>query len=78
MIGMLQIITYLLCIYLVFKGVEILQIALANYKPGNNTAVVLGVLMLVASIGIAIYFAIWVDKFAAEVGNRMQQTPGPF
>ena len=76
MIGMLQIITYLLCIYLVFKGVEILQIALANQRPGNSTPVVLGFIMLAASIGIAIYFAIWVDKFAAQIGNSMQQIPG--
>ena len=79
MIGMLQIITYLLCIYLVFKGVEILQIAIANKTPeGSNGPVVLGGIMLVASLGIAIYFAIWVDKYAAEIGERMQQTPNPF
>lgn len=76
MIGMLQIIIYLLCIYLVFKGVEILQIALANQRPGNQIPVVLEFIMLVASIGIAIYFAIWVDQFVAQIGNSAQQIPG--
>ena len=33
MAGMLQILTYVLCFYLVVKGVEVLQIGLASNRP---------------------------------------------
>jgi hypothetical protein len=40
MVGMLQIITYLPCVYLVFKGMEIYQIAkmsTSEHRPGSST-----------------------------------------
>lgn len=36
MVGMLQIITYLLCIYLVFKGIEIFQIANVKSREARD------------------------------------------
>ena len=44
MIGMLQIITYLLCVYLVFKGFEILQIALMSGREDRAGGIVIGIL----------------------------------
>jgi uncharacterized membrane protein len=55
---MIQIIGLLLCVYLVFKGFEIFQIAYSvpeNHR--NNGAVLLGVLAIVASILLAAVFA---------------------
>lgn len=47
MAGMLQIITYLLCVYLVFKGFEIFQIALTgSQEQSRNAAMVIGVLFI--------------------------------
>lgn len=75
MLGMLQIITYLLCIYLVFKGFEILQIALVNRTPENRGAFVLGLVLLVISFAVAIGFTVWITVFAEELGNRMNSIP---
>jgi hypothetical protein len=47
MLGMLQIITYLLCVYLIFKGIEIYQIANSSAKENNHGPLVLGVVMIV-------------------------------
>ena len=50
MVGMLQIITYLLGFYLVIKGVEILQIALVSTKENNRLPMTIGKLALIACI----------------------------
>ncbi|HEU4712024.1 MAG TPA: hypothetical protein VFS76_10690 [Pyrinomonadaceae bacterium] len=69
MVGMLQIVTYLLCVYLVFKGVEIFQIALASQRTdGSRTlALIIGGVMIAISILAAIIFAIWITDQAVGV-----------
>jgi len=70
MIGMLQIITYLLCVYLVFKGVEILQIALASSRENRVLMIVLGVFALVIALAAGSYFTKMIDAQAAAVSSR--------
>ena len=45
MVGMLQILTYMLAFYLVVKGMEILQIALASNRENRDGIITIGVLM---------------------------------
>lgn len=69
MVGMIQIITYLLCVYLVFKGVEILQIALASPRTDGSRrlALLFGAAMVGISILAAIGFAVWITDQAVGV-----------
>jgi hypothetical protein len=53
MAGMLQIITYLLAVYLVFKGVEILQIGLASSRPDRTGMIIVGVIALIICTSVA-------------------------
>lgn len=63
---MLQIITYLLCVYLVFKAFEIFQVALiAPTSTGRNYGIALGVLSIVVAIVTALAFSTWIDRQAA-------------
>lgn len=55
--AMIPLIGYLLCVYLVFKGFEIFQIAHSN-PNAPSTATVFGIIAFVASIAIAILFAL--------------------
>ena len=71
MVGMLQIITYLLCVYLVFKGFEILQIALMSPIEKKTFGVALGGLLLLVSIWAATYFVKAIDTQAASVSSKM-------
>lgn len=71
MVGMLQIMTYLLCLYLVFKGFEILQIALASPRENRTPAILIGVLFVVVSIAAASYFVKAIDEQAHAVGSRV-------
>ena len=71
MIGMLQIITYLLCAYLIFKGLEILQIALMSPREDRTFGLVIGMLAFLASIGLAFLFSKMIDGQARSVGNSM-------
>ena len=76
MIGILQILIYLLCIYLVFKGVDILQLAISSSTVNKHGGLALGLVALLSGIAGAIYFAIWVDKFAAEISSVTQPLGG--
>lgn len=71
MAGMLQILTYLLSFYLVIKGVEILQIALASSRQNRNGLIWLGFLVLLACIVAAAGFSTMQDHQAASIGNRI-------
>ena len=75
MLGMLQILTYLLCVYLVFKGVEIFQIAWVTDRKVTETPVLLGIAMLVAGVTLAIIFAVWATMQAESVGEGMRNVP---
>lgn len=73
MVGILQIITYLLCVYLIFKGVEIFQIAYVSDRKLTDSAVILGILAIVASVVIAIAFSYWITIAAESVSNSLQR-----
>jgi hypothetical protein len=70
MIGMLQIMTYLLCVYLVFKGFEVLQIALASNREDRAGIIVIGVIAVAIAIAASFYFVKMIDGQAAAVSNR--------
>jgi hypothetical protein len=57
-VGMLQILTYMLAFYLVLKGIEILQIALASSRPEEERSRIVswGTIVLIACVIAAIVF----------------------
>lgn len=63
---MLQIIGLLLCVYLVAKGVEILQIGLSTTRE-DKWHIILGWLSFVACSVLAVLFAIWLLGAGAKV-----------
>lgn len=69
MVGMLQIFTYLLCVYLVFKGVEILQIALASAREDRAGVIVIGIIAVVIAFVASSYFTSMIDAQAAAVSR---------
>lgn len=69
MAGMLQIITYLLAFYLVIKGVEILQIALASNRESRGGIIAFGALVLIVCIGAAFYFVNMQDQQAQSLSR---------
>ena len=79
MVGMLQIIMYLLCVYLVFKGVEIFQIALmgANEKQ-RSKGYTLGVLMIAASIIAVVVFTALINNQAKSISEGLNEIPRGF
>jgi hypothetical protein len=72
---MIQIIGLLLCVYLVFKGFEILQIAVASPKEPKGGAVALGIITLLASILLAVIFAAWLIEAGSQMSNQIPQLP---
>jgi uncharacterized membrane protein (DUF485 family) len=68
MVGMIQILTYLLCIYLVFKGVEIYQIAAMSANIEKRAGGIrLGACMIVLSLIFAAVFWQWSDSQASSL-----------
>jgi NADH:ubiquinone oxidoreductase subunit 6 (subunit J) len=74
MVGMLQIITYLLAVYLIVKGVEVLQIALASNRERRAGIVFFGAVVLFGCIIAAAAFVQMQDTQAKSVS---QQTSAP-
>lgn len=70
MAGMLQIITYLLCVYLVIKGVEILQIAIMGSRESRPLGITIGVISLVVCIGAALFFYKFINMQAESMNQR--------
>ena len=70
MAGMLQIITYVLCFYLVVKGIEILQIALASGREKRTALFVIGGLTVAACIIAALSFASMQDSQAMSLSSN--------
>lgn len=71
MVGMLQIITYLLCVYLVFKAIEIYQIAKMSSRDDNSGGLTLGTIMIIVSIVAALVFIAWINMQAESIGNSV-------
>ncbi len=72
MIGMIQILTYLLGVYLIFKGVEIFQIALMSTSRAKSAGIILGVIMMAVSVLAAYHFINLADAQAMSVENSMK------
>jgi hypothetical protein len=68
---MMQIIGLLMCVYLVFKGVEIFQIVYVTERKWNEMPYLLGACALVASIVLAALFAYWLIEAGAQIGDRL-------
>ncbi len=77
MVGFLQIIIYVLSIYLVYKGVEIFQIALVSSDEirTRKAGVVIGILAIVGAIGVAIGAVAMSEMQAASMQQNMQNIP---
>lgn len=75
MAGMLQILTYLLSFYLVIKGIEVLQIALASSREKRGGMLTLGVLALAACVLAAVGFSAMQDKQAESLSSSSSISP---
>lgn len=73
MAGMLQILTYLLAFYLVIKGIEILQIALASNRDSRSGIIALGVLTLCACAFAAVSFVALQDEQAVSLSRSLNR-----
>ena len=72
MVGLMQIMIYLLCVYLVYKGVEIFQIGFTSnmHQRSRMPAIVLGVLMIIGAIGISGVAIFMTEELVARIGNN--------
>ena len=71
MAGMLQILTYVLCFYLVVKGVEVLQIGLASNRPSRVAVIIIGAVTLAACLFAAVGFVNMQDTQARSLSQSM-------
>jgi uncharacterized membrane protein HdeD (DUF308 family) len=72
MAGMLQIITYLLSFYLILKGIEVLQIALASNRESRAGIITLGILTLIACVIAAGAFVFMQDQQAQSLSRSLK------
>lgn len=76
MVGMLQILTYMMAAYMVLKGVEILQIGLASSRENRTGLILLGLLVLVVCFIMAVTFVDWQDRQAVSIRGQTDSSAG--
>jgi len=64
---MLQIISYLLCVYLVFKGLEIFQAHITSGEDDRSASGKIGYGALIAAVALALLFAFWITYHVKQV-----------
>jgi hypothetical protein len=71
MIGMIQILVWMFAVYLVFKGVEIFQLALTSSRegPSRGIAGAIGIIAILVAVAGAYGFVKLGDEQAARVGQ---------
>jgi hypothetical protein len=75
MVGLMQIMIYMLAVYLVFKGVEILQIALMSPRTNRTMGIIIGILAIALAIMAGGGFTFWAELQAASISDRMNSIP---
>lgn len=77
MVGLMQIMIYLLCVYLVFKGVEIFQIAFVSSSENisRKLGVALGVIMIAGAFLVGAVAVFFTEEIAASVSKQMNNIP---
>lgn len=76
MVGLMQIMIYMLAVYLVFKGIEIFQIALMSNRSDRTLGLLLGFACFAAAIVAGVGFSVWAESVAQSIGDRMNNLPG--
>lgn len=71
MVGMLQILTYLLAFYLVVKGFQILVTAYASPREDKSGLIALAWLVFVACVLAAIMFSVMQDNMAQSISGNL-------
>ena len=79
MVGLMQIMIYMLAVYLVFKGVEIFQIALVSTatRGVRYVGITLGGIFLFIALAAGVGFSYWADVTAQSISDRMNTIPRP-
>jgi len=76
MVGMMQIMIWLLCVYLVFKGVEIFQIAWMSARETQRRAgIMLGVIMIIVAVVASVVFIALEEVMAYQLGESQRSLP---
>jgi len=70
MVGQIQILAYMLAVYLVYKGYEIFHIALVSTSDKKKIGMIIGALAFVGSIGFAAFFVWLMEEQASKVGSN--------
>ncbi len=71
MTGMIQVLTYLLGIYLVVKGVGVLQLALCSTRPNRAIPMLIGLLTLGVCVVAAVALVNMQDEQARSIGATL-------
>jgi len=71
MVGLIQILIYLACIHLVYKAVEIFQLAYVSDTKTRYNGIVFGILAIIISLLVSVGALGTMENIAAGVGNKL-------
>ena len=77
MVGLMQIMIYLLCVYLIYKGLEIFQIAFTSSaeQGPKYTGILIGLGSIVAAVIIGVIAVFFTESITSQMQNNMRDLP---
>jgi TRAP-type C4-dicarboxylate transport system permease small subunit len=74
MVGLIQLIIYLFCAYLIYKGFEIFQIALVSNPTyrSRNVGIIIGAVAIAVAVVISFVAIILMDEVTSKISNSFQ------
>ena len=77
MVGLMQIMIYLLCVYLIYKGVEIFQIAYtkSDENRARKSGVVIGIMLTALAVLPAGVTVVLTEAMVADMQKNLNNNP---
>jgi hypothetical protein len=70
MVGQIELISWMLCVYLVYKGYEIFQAAFISTSEKRKLAIIISSVAFAASIVLAIGFFVAMEFFVTKTFSK--------
>lgn len=70
MAGLMQVMIYLMCVYLGYKGIEIFQIAYMSNSENKSKGIIIGIILILGAILVSAVAVYITEDIASRISTR--------
>lgn len=77
MVGLIQLVIYLLCAHLIYKAIEIFQIGYTTPKEHEHrsNAIAIGIILFLVALAATLGFCLVAEMIAQQIGSSINNIP---